>query len=130
MVFCDEWSGKVSRGGTAIAGSRSGRGRPEAVFWREYLGRDGNARITQACATRDARRCDGGAVSRRCAGNWPSAVSYTLLRAAYSENSQCRRRLLSTEPGDHLERRWGDGVAWPAGPSGHAGTGRTDRTQG
>src|SRR5277367_5523469 len=99
-------------------------------FLARVLGRDGNARITQACATRDARRCDGGAVSRRCASNWPSAVSYALLRAAYSENSQHRRRLLSTEPGNYLERRWGDGVAWPAGPGGHAGTGGADWTVG
>jgi hypothetical protein len=130
MVFCDEWSGKVSRGGPRLLGSLIWTRQARSRFLARVLGRDGNARITQACATRDVRRCDGGAVSRRCARHWPSAISYALLRAAYSENSQCRRRLLSTEPGYHLERAWSDGVAWPAGPSRHAGTGGTDRSQG
>jgi hypothetical protein len=50
-VFCDEWSGKVSRGGPVFRfpiWARQARSR----FWREFLGRDG--KCTYYSSMRDA----------------------------------------------------------------------------
>src|ERR1700685_1934412 len=102
-----------------------------SLFWREFLGRDGNARIIQACATHGSGRRVGGAATRRCAGFRSGADYFHLHIAEGAENiSAAGRKLQFAEPVDHLGFRWRDGSNRAAGSYGYARTGRTDRGHG
>ena len=90
-------------------------------FWREFLGRDGkNPRISQACATRDTRRRDGGADTRRCAGIGRADTILTLCISPKNQSIVLPPGGTCSKP-DRLITWDQDGVAGPSGPQGPKG---------
>src|SRR5260370_39033774 len=75
------------------------RDRSEAVFCYEFLGREVNALITEVCAARIARRCDGGLVSRRPARrqsrDYNNALHITSRKNRFGEFELLARRSIN-----------------------------------
>src|ERR1700704_2249519 len=77
------------------------RDRSEAVFCYEFLGREVNALITEVCAARIARRCDGGLVS--CRPAWRRSRDYTnALHIASRKNRFGEFALLARRSTNHM----------------------------